>query len=71
MQIPCLTIRPNTERPVTMEQGTNRLAGVAPEEIERAIRDALDGPVTGRIPELWDGKAAERIVSILARDLGR
>jgi UDP-N-acetylglucosamine 2-epimerase (non-hydrolysing) len=68
--IPCLTMRPNTERPITISQGTNRLvepAGVAP-----AVRDVLGGAVnvpTDR-PPLWDGHAGERIGAILAARYG-
>jgi UDP-N-acetylglucosamine 2-epimerase (non-hydrolysing) len=64
---PCVTLRENTERPVTIEQGTNRLAGTSPDQIVEACGAALNdraGP--RRIPELWDGHAAERIVRILA-----
>ncbi len=64
--VPCLTLRHNTERPVTVELGTNRLVGTQPERIVAAFHDALAKPPTGRTPPLWDGKAAERIVAILA-----
>ncbi|MEF8698938.1 MAG: UDP-N-acetylglucosamine 2-epimerase (non-hydrolyzing) [Candidatus Accumulibacter sp. UW26] len=65
--VPCLTIRENTERPITVEQGTNTLVGCDP----RAIRDGVDEILcgagkTGRIPEFWDGRAAERIAADLA-----
>jgi UDP-N-acetylglucosamine 2-epimerase (non-hydrolysing) len=68
--VPCVTLRENTERPVTIEQGTNRLAGVDPDRIASAIEEALQEPTEGRIPDLWDGRAAQRIVSVLARELG-
>ena len=65
--VPCLTIRENTERPITIEQGTNTLVGVDPATI-RAAADAVlaGGGKRGRVPELWDGRAAERIASHLA-----
>jgi UDP-N-acetylglucosamine 2-epimerase (non-hydrolysing) len=64
--VPCLTLRANTERPVTVEQGTNVLVGSDPERILAAAQRVLvDPPAPGRVPELWDGQAAARIVSIL------
>ena len=65
--IPCLTLRPNTERPVTVTEGTNDVIGNDPAVIEdRALRLAAGhGAKQGRIPTLWDGKAAERIVGIM------
>ena len=67
LQVPCLTMRDNTERPVTIEQGTNRLVGTAPETIIRAARETLNGrPLPGRPPELWDGGAGQRIADVLA-----
>jgi len=63
--VPCVTMRDNTERPVTCEQGTNNLAGTDPAAILAAARATLADPPTGRIPELWDGKASERIVGVL------
>jgi UDP-N-acetylglucosamine 2-epimerase (non-hydrolysing) len=65
--VPCLTLRENTERPVTVEQGTNRLVGSNPSRIVRAAREILSGRVSfvGRAPELWDGHAADRIVETL------
>jgi UDP-N-acetylglucosamine 2-epimerase (non-hydrolysing) len=63
---PCVTVRENTERPVTIEQGTNLLAGISAEKIVEVCAVALNGGPSGRrIPELWDGHAAERIVQIL------
>jgi UDP-N-acetylglucosamine 2-epimerase (non-hydrolysing) len=69
--VPCVTIRENTERPVTVEEGSNVLAGTDPDTIVREARKVLDGKgKQGRRPQLWDGKAAERIVAILAKELG-
>lgn len=64
--VPCLTIRENTERPVTITHGTNTLVGTDPERILAETRLILDGNgKTGGIPELWDGHASERIVKVL------
>ena len=64
--VPCVTLRQNTERPVTVAVGANRLAGNQPEGIRAAIQSVLDGKGPNiRIPELWDGKAAVRIVDVL------
>jgi UDP-N-acetylglucosamine 2-epimerase (non-hydrolysing) len=64
--IPCLTLRDNTERPITVIEGTNRVIGTDPEAIKREAMAALDGPKPEpRAPELWDGKAASRIVDAL------
>jgi UDP-N-acetylglucosamine 2-epimerase (non-hydrolysing) len=64
--VPCLTLRENTERPITISQGTNVLVGTDPAKIVAAARDTLAGKAkAGRVPPLWDGRAAERIVQIL------
>jgi UDP-N-acetylglucosamine 2-epimerase (non-hydrolysing) len=64
--IPCLTLRANTERPITVTEGTNRLVGNDPSLIEREALSALDNPVRrARAPELWDGHAAVRIVDAI------
>lgn len=64
--IPCLTIRDNTERPVTVEQGTNQLVGTDPRRLlEAAIGILENGWKPREIPTLWDGRAAERIVKVL------
>jgi UDP-N-acetylglucosamine 2-epimerase (non-hydrolysing) len=64
--IPCLTMRPNTERPITCEIGTNVLVGTDPQRILQEANGILDGRTRpGAIPEKWDGHAAERIVEVL------
>lgn len=65
--VPCLTLRENTERPITIEQGSNRLVGSDPARILGAAREILSGGASyaGRSPELWDGHAADRIVEAL------
>jgi UDP-N-acetylglucosamine 2-epimerase (non-hydrolysing) len=64
--VPCLTLRTNTERPVTIRRGTNRLVGVEPDAIYAGWQDIARGRwPAGELPELWDGKAAGRIVAVL------
>ena len=68
--VPCITLRENTERPVTVEQGSNVLAGSDPDAILAHVQAILRGEgKRGRRPQLWDGHAAERIVAVLAREL--
>lgn len=82
--VPCLTLRDGTERPATVEEGTNRIVGKDPRAILEAAREALDlergasreagsgsRSPSGRVPELWDGRASERIVAVLLREAGR
>lgn len=65
--VPCVTIRENTERPITVEEGTNVLAGTDPDRIVAEVRNVMKGHGRrGVRPALWDGKAAERIVAILS-----
>ncbi len=60
--VPCLTLRENTERPVTVTEGTNTVVGTDPGQIVASVAEILSGGgKRGRIPELWDGHAAERI----------
>lgn len=66
LAVPCLTLRPNTERPITCEEGSNILVGNRKENILREAARVLNGAVpTGRLPQLWDGQAAVRIVERL------
>ena len=63
--IPCLTLRENTERPITITMGTNLLVGTDPDRISEAADRFLADPPVGRIPPLWDGRAGLRIAEIL------
>lgn len=67
--IPCLTLRENTERPITVEQGTNQVVGCDPARIVAAAAAVLqqkgNATAAGRVPELWDGQAAARIIDAL------
>ncbi len=66
--VPCLTVRHNTERPVTVEVGSNTLVGTDPAQVVPAAVAVLEGRgKKGRVPDLWDGRAAERIARILVR----
>jgi len=70
--VPCLTLRENTERPITVEEGTNTLVGRDMDRIVRCAQEILAGRgKRGRVPQLWDGRAAERIVNILLEQLAR
>ena len=66
--VPCITLRENTERPITVTQGSNTVVGTDPEKIVECYTDVMStGGKQGRTPELWDGAAAERIVAIVNR----
>jgi len=68
--VPCLTVRENTERPVTVTEGTNTLVGLNSERLKEGARQILSGKgKRGRVPALWDGEAAKRIVGILKERL--
>jgi UDP-N-acetylglucosamine 2-epimerase (non-hydrolysing) len=68
--VPCLTLRENTERPITVEQGTNTIVGTDAARIEQSVAEIIaTGGKTGRAPELWDGHAARRIAEVLHHSL--
>ncbi len=70
LKVPCITLRENTERPVTAEIGSNQIVGTDPQRILAAYRNATSGKWREpQIPPLWDGKAAQRIVKILLEEL--
>jgi len=70
LSVPCITVRDNTERPVTVTEGTNYLAGTMLDGLEYIVKDLLEkAREGGKIPELWDGKAAERIAGIIIKKL--
>jgi UDP-N-acetylglucosamine 2-epimerase (non-hydrolysing) len=67
LNVPCLTLRPNTERPITVEQGSNTLVGNDPRDLQDLVGTILAGKYKkGTIPAFWDGHASERIAAILA-----
>jgi UDP-N-acetylglucosamine 2-epimerase (non-hydrolysing) len=68
--VPCLTVRENTERPITLTEGTNTLVGLNSERLKEGAHQILSGQgKRGRVPALWDGGAAKRIVGILQEAL--
>jgi len=71
LMVPCVTVRENTERPVTVTCGTNTIAGTKSEDIRTAVREQLKGQRSSRIPEKWDGKAATRIVQAIVHEVRR
>ena len=69
--VPCLTLRDSTERPVTVTHGTNTLVGLDNQALRDELAKMFAGESkAGRVPEKWDGRAAERIIDVLERDLG-
>jgi len=69
--VPCVTVRENTERPVTIEVGTNILAGTSASGIREATRRQLESKREAAIPETWDGRSAERILDVICSELAR
>jgi UDP-N-acetylglucosamine 2-epimerase (non-hydrolysing) len=65
LQVPCLTLRDNTERPITVEMGTNELLPMEPERIIRRVSEVAGAVRSDQRPPLWDGQTAERIVGLL------
>ena len=68
LNVPCITLRENTERPETIELGTNILAGTQAKAIKKTLEKLFSDPKlkTTKVPDLWDGNAGKRIVSILS-----
>lgn len=72
LQVPCITVRDNTERPVTCDMGTNTLAGTNLNHVRKVIQEQLSQKMPeGSIPPLWDGQAANRIVKIISNYLNK
>lgn len=70
--VPCITLRNGTERPITADEGTNTIVGQDPQRIRAVFEDVLrTGGKRGRIPDLWDGRASERIAAVLQTWLGK
>ena len=69
--VPCVTVRENTERPITVKVGTNILAGTSAEGIRQAARQQLASKTEGAVPEAWDGKSAQRILDVICRELAK
>lgn len=70
LKVPCLTLRENTERPITVQMGTNQVVGTNPDKIVEAYRQALNsGWREPQVPPLWDGHAAEHIIRVLLKKL--
>jgi UDP-N-acetylglucosamine 2-epimerase (non-hydrolysing) len=71
LRVPCVTVRNNTERPVTVASGTNIIAGTTKQGIQQAVKKQLEGCPRAERPDYWDGKAAERIVKVLVSAIRR
>ncbi len=69
--VPCVTVRENTERPVTVSVGTNLLAGTSREGIQKATQQQLSSRVSGSVPEAWDGKSSQRILEVICREFAK
>jgi len=70
LRVPCITMRENTERPITVEVGSNVLAGTLPEMVKSRIDSTLaSGKTRSAVPDLWEGRAAIRIVAHLREGL--
>ncbi len=70
LKVPCITMRENTERPITCQVGSNRLVGTKPDKILAAWREVATGQARSpQVPPLWDGQAAERIAEVLVDTL--
>jgi UDP-N-acetylglucosamine 2-epimerase (non-hydrolysing) len=69
LRIPCVTVRENTERPVTVQMGTNILAGTSREGIRCATKQQLGAKTISSVPPAWDGKTAERILEVICREI--
>ena len=67
--VPCVTVRENTERPITVHVGTNILAGTSANGIREATRKQMHSKKDGKVPEAWDGKSAERILDVICREI--
>jgi UDP-N-acetylglucosamine 2-epimerase (non-hydrolysing) len=64
--VPCITLRENTERPITVDQGTNTVVGTDVDKVLACFEDVMMlGGKVGRVPDLWDGEAAPRIVQVI------
>ena len=67
LQIPCITVRENTERPITIEMGNNELVQLNASLIFKRMAEKLKSAQKGKIPSIWDGHATERILEILSK----